>query len=125
MLVANQTRIIEAVADPEGAWLPGVPVTTVTPTDTLVPAPATVWELAAVLTSPVASVLAWHAAGGTGLSTTSIRVGPAVLAATPWPAAALDVAVAALREGDAAECARVVTKAYGVDDETADRLVSW
>ena len=29
VLVANQTRIIEAVADPEGAWLPGVPLITV------------------------------------------------------------------------------------------------
>ena len=124
VLVANQTRIIEAVADPEGAWLPGVPVTTVTPSDTLMAATATVWELAAVLTSPVASVLAWHAAGGTGLSTTSIRVGPAVLSATPWPAGALDAAVAALREGDAVACARVTTEAYGIDEETAERLVS-
>ena len=32
VLVANQTRLIEAVADPDGAWLPGVPVNTVTPT---------------------------------------------------------------------------------------------
>ena len=32
VLVANQTRIVEAVADPCGAWLPGVPVTSVVPT---------------------------------------------------------------------------------------------
>ena len=31
VLVANQTRILEAVADRPGAWLPGVPVNTVTP----------------------------------------------------------------------------------------------
>ena len=32
VLVANQTRIVEAVADPCGAWLPGVPVSSLVPT---------------------------------------------------------------------------------------------
>ena len=81
VLVANQTRIVEAVADPEGAWLPGVPVSCVVPT-----ADATVWEVAAVLTSPVAAAAAWHAAAGTGLSARAIRLGPAALASLPWPA---------------------------------------
>jgi SAM-dependent methyltransferase len=130
VLVANQTRIIEAVADPDGAWLPGVPVTTVTPLATSAAITATVWELAAVLTSPVASVLAWHAGGGTGLSTTSVRVGPAVLAATPWPAGSLTRAVSALHAGDIEACGRAVTEAYGLaadgpDGTAADRLVSW
>lgn len=125
VLVANQTRILEAVADPEGSWLPGVPVTTVTPSETLTAVPATVWELAAVLTSPVASVLAWHAAGGTGMSTTSIRVGPAVLAATPWPAGPIGAAVDALGDGDVTACALAITRAYGIDQPSADRLVTW
>ena len=43
----------------DGAWLPGVPVNTVTPTD----GATTVEEIAAVLTSPVASVLAWQLGG--------------------------------------------------------------
>ncbi len=130
VLVANQTRIIEAVADPDGAWLPGVPVTTVTPRVTSAGSAATVWELAAVLTSPVASVLAWHAGGGTGLSTTSVRVGPKVLAATPWPSGTLTSAVNALRAGDIEACGRAVTQAYGLpahdpDGTTVDRLVNW
>ena len=82
VLVANQTRILEAVADRSGAWLPGVPVNTVTPAT----GTTSVDEIAAVLTSPVASVLAWQLAAGTGLSTTSMRVGPALLAQLPWPA---------------------------------------
>ncbi len=81
VLVANQTRIVEAVADPCGAWLPGVPVSSLVPT-----ADTTVWELAAVLTSPVAAAAAWHAAAGTGLSARAIRLGPAALASLPWPA---------------------------------------
>ena len=51
-----------------------------------------------MLTSPVASVLAWHLAAGTGLSTTSMRVGPALLAQLPWPAGDLSRATAALAE---------------------------
>lgn len=118
VLVANQTRIIEAVADCDGAWLPGVPVTTATPTDG-----CDVWEVAAVLTSPVASIAAWQHGAGTGLSTTSVRVGPAPLAATPWPAGSLDAAVAALHDGRPTDVARAVCHAYGVRE--ADDLVNW
>ena len=49
VLVAAQTRTIEAVADEKGEWLPGVPVTTVIPSevDDLLP-------LTAVINSPIA-----------------------------------------------------------------------
>jgi hypothetical protein len=120
VLVANQTRIIEAVADPEGAWLPGVPVTTVTPNGD-----ASVWEIAAVLTSPVASIAAWQHGAGTGLSTTAVRVGPTSLAETPWPNGALAPASEALRAGDVVRCARLATSAYGIGSEAADTLVNW
>lgn len=118
VLVANQTRIIEAVADPDGAWLPGVPVTTVTPSDG-----TSVWELAAVLTSPIASALAWHHGAGTGLSTTTVRVGPAVIGALPWPAGSIASATDALRAGDVETTGALVAAAYGQGD--ADSLISW
>lgn len=111
VLVANQTKIVEAVADPNGEWLPGVPVTTVTPDD-----PDYVWRVTAVLTSPVASTLAWHHSAGTGLSSRAVRVSPAALAALPWPAGPLDAAVAALRDGDVKSCGTQVTAAYELDD---------
>jgi hypothetical protein len=120
VLVANQTRIVEAVADPEGAWLPGVPVTTVTPHE-----PADVWAVSALLTSPVASVAAWQHGAGTGLSTRSVRVGPAVLGSVPWPAGDLGEAIDALRAGDVVECARLVVDAYGVIGDEAGELVTW
>lgn len=120
VLVANQTRVIEAVADPDGAWLPGVPVTTVTPT-----AGHAVWELAAVLTSPVASIAAWQHGAGTGLSTTSVRVGPKPLAATPWPNGSLDEAVSALRAGRLTDVALATCLAFGLDRGRSDELVSW
>ncbi len=120
VLVANQTRIVEAVADPEGAWLPGVPVTTVTPHD-----PADVWAVSALLTSPVASIAAWQHGAGTGLSTRSVRVGPAVLGAVPWPVGELDEAVTALRRGDVLGCALLVCAAYGLTGDEAGVLVTW
>jgi SAM-dependent methyltransferase len=120
VLVANQTRIVEAVADPGGEWLPGVPVNTVTPHDA-----DGVWPVAAVLTSPVASVHAWQAAAGTGLSTRAVRVAPAVLGALAWPAGELGDAVAALRDRDVTACAAAVCVAYGIDADGAATLVSW
>lgn len=125
VLVANQTRVVEAVADPEGAWLPGVPVTTVTPrTDpaSATAAPDLVWQLASVLTCPVATALSWHHGAGTGLSTTTVRLTPAGLAALPWPAGDVRPAAAALQEGDVTTCGRAVMAAYGIDDEA---LLTW
>ena len=121
VLVANQTRVIEAVADPGGAWLPGVPVNTITPASAATP----VDEIAAVLTSPVASLVAWHVAAGTGLSTSTVRVAPAVLASVPWPAGDLEAAVAALISGDVPECGRLVALAYGVPADEADVMLAW
>lgn len=120
VLIANQTKVIEAVADADGAWLPGVPVSTATPTDA-----GAVWELAAVLTCPVASVLAWQAAAGTGLSTSAVRVSPSVLGATPWPAGDLTRAVGALRAGDVAGCATEVCAAYGLAPAVSEGLLPW
>ena len=34
VLVANQTSLVEAVADPDGAWIPGVPITSIVPLST-------------------------------------------------------------------------------------------
>jgi hypothetical protein len=120
VMIANQTRIIEAVADPDGRWLPGVPVTTATPTGG-----TGVWEIAAVLTAPIASVVAWHVGAGTGLSTTTVRLGPATLAETPWPAGSLHDAAAALSAGNLADCARAVCTAYGLGAAEIDPMLRW
>jgi hypothetical protein len=120
VLVANQTRIVEAVADPDGAWLPGVPLITVRPSR-----PGDVWSVAAVLTSPVASAWAWHRAAGTGLSARALRLGPRWLAELPWPAGSLAGAVDALASGDVVECGAAVSDAYGIDAGEATPLRRW
>jgi SAM-dependent methyltransferase len=126
VLIANQTRRIEAVADLDGEWLPGVPVTTATPVD---PAPASarivVQEIEAVLCAPIAAATCWHAAAGTGLSATSLRLSPALVGAIPWPAGDLGRAVAALADGDVDRCGRAVVQAYGLSDAIADPLLTW
>ncbi|HWM20052.1 MAG TPA: N-6 DNA methylase [Ilumatobacteraceae bacterium] len=115
VLVANQTRVIEAVADPHGAWLPGVPVSSLVPTRD-----ASVWELAAVLTSPVAAAAAWLAVAGTGLSARAIRLGPAALASLPWPAGDVGPGARRLREGDVVGCGRAIAAAYAAGPTAGD-----
>ncbi|HEY4611305.1 MAG TPA: N-6 DNA methylase [Ilumatobacteraceae bacterium] len=78
ILIANQTRRIEAVVDRQGAWLPSVPVITCT-TDRLD-------EVAAVLHSePATDWVRYHAAGS-GLSATSVRLSARLLSSIPLPA---------------------------------------
>lgn len=128
VLVANQTRVIEAVCDPTGEWLPAVPVVAIYPhqEDAEHSAMAIAWEIAAVLTSPVSSAWVWHQSGGSGMSASSIRLGPVVLADLPWPSGDLESAVAALRVGDVRKCGMATLDAYGViDTDTRVELFNW
>lgn len=122
VLIANQTRVIEAAVDPTGAWVPSVPVITARGADV-----AVAWEAAAVLTSPFASAWAWHRAAGSGLSANTLRLGPRWLAELPWPAGDPTPAVEALRDGDLASTGRFVTTAYGLDaaDPAVADLHEW
>ncbi len=124
VLIANQTPIVEAVCDPAGDWLPGVPVVAAYP---LGPAAATesAWEIAAVLSAPAVSAWAWHRRGGTGMSPNTIRLGPTMLADLPWPAGSIAAAVEALRAGDVVACARLVDVAYGIDAAERSVLIDW
>jgi hypothetical protein len=77
ILVANQTRGIEAVLDPDGAWLPSVPVLTCTSNR--------LDDAYAVLSSRVASQWVLERAAGSGLSPDSVRLTPSLLASIPLP----------------------------------------
>ena len=65
-----------------------------------------------MLTSPVATAAAWHAAAGTGLSARAIRLGPAALASLPWPAGDVARGARLLRDGDVLGCGRAIAAAY-------------
>jgi hypothetical protein len=79
ILIANQTRRIEAVIDRDGKWLPSVPVITCT-TDRLD-------DVAAVLHSEAATDWVRYHAAGSGLSAASVRLTARLLASIPLPAA--------------------------------------
>jgi methylase of polypeptide subunit release factors len=90
ILIANQTKVIEAVIDRAGAWLPSVPTITCTPRDagSLDAGSLDAGSLDAVfrvLSSPAASAWVRHHAAGSGLSATSLRLSPALLASIPLP----------------------------------------
>lgn len=128
VLIGSQTRVIEAVADPGGEWIPGVPVISVIPHD-----PSDVALVEAVLTSPAASAWLAHRSAGSGMAAHALRVSAAVLAQLPLPTGSLDPAVGALKRGrheahgpglDAlVECGRAVDRAYGIADDLI--LDSW
>jgi hypothetical protein len=78
-----------------------------------------------VLTSPIASAAAWLAVAGTGLSARAIRLGPATLAALPWPAGDVSRAAQLLRGGDVLGCGRAIAGAYACGRTDDDRLFDW
>ena len=117
VLVATQTRVLEAVVDETGSWLPAVPVIRVVPGGAEM-----LWSIAAVLTSPTASLLIAAQSVGSGLSADTVRVSQRTLGALPWPAGEVADAVTALRAGDLGGCGRLVDDAYSVEDPV---LTQW
>ncbi len=79
ILIANQTRRIEAVIDRDGAWLPSVPVITCTT--------GRLDDVSSVLHSDAATEWVRYHAAGSGLSATSVRLTARLLASIPVPAA--------------------------------------
>jgi SAM-dependent methyltransferase len=117
VLLAAQTRVLEAVVDEPGAWLPSVPVVSVLPRDA-----HDLWRCAAVLSSPVAS--AWAAASyfGAGLAPAAIKLSASQVLRVPLPADPWDDAAAALRAGDLDGAAVRTCAAYRVEPEP---VLSW
>ena len=131
VLVATQTKVVECVVDEAGTYLPSTPCLTVIPT-----AGASLWDLAAALTSPVMAAWARGEAGGTGLSRETFRLRAKQLQGAPLPGDRATWAVgAALAEelhragtpssapiGAFRELGQVMNAAYGITDEP---LLDW
>ncbi|HEX6236772.1 MAG TPA: N-6 DNA methylase [Acidimicrobiales bacterium] len=80
VLVASQTRVLEAVVDGSGRWVPSVPVVALVPRE-----PDDVWLLAAAVLAPAATAWLARCAPGTALARDAIRVAAPDLAALPLP----------------------------------------
>ncbi|MFV0316515.1 MAG: N-6 DNA methylase [Microthrixaceae bacterium] len=74
VLVATQTRVVEACVDHRGDLLPLTPVVSVEPMDGVDPA-----AIAAVLSAPSVSLAIATGAAGTGLSSSAVRVSASAL----------------------------------------------
>ncbi len=122
VLVASQTKVIEAIVDEVGCTVPSVPVVSVEPG----PEAPSLWHVAALLTSPFATTLAVLDAAGTALSADAIRVSAARLARLPLPLDRdlWDTAAVAARRGDVDECGRAILCAHGLDHRS-DVLEFW
>jgi len=126
VLIANQTRSVEAVVDFEGRWLPNTPVITVVPIDQ-----ADLWRVAAVILAPVSTVAAHRAAAGSGMSSGAVRLTAKIIGRLPLPrasAAAWEQAAGLLEVAARSELApsvvrdhvvaagRLMLSAYGLGD---------
>ena len=121
VLVATQTKVVEAAADAAGRWVPLTPVIAVAPIGD--DDPATVWRIAALLTSPAVTAWALHHWGGTALATDAVKLSARQILTVPLPAdlAAWAEAAALLEAGDVAGCAAAMNAAHGAPA----RLLPW
>jgi hypothetical protein len=126
VVVATQTRVIEAAADADGAWVPSTPVLSVVPDD-----PGALWHVLAALLSPVTSAWAMATAAGAALSGDAVKLSAAQLRTAPLPAPGphWDEAATGVRRASEAghrdallAAAQASCRAYGVDPAP---LLTW
>lgn len=130
VLVGTQGRVVEAVVDETGRWLPSVPTITVVPqaTDRL-------WHVLAVLLAPPVTAHAATTYAGTALSMRAVKLSARQVAAIPLPAdrtawdEGAEAARAAQHEGQHDDVrrhehllalGRAMCRAYGVGDDVLD-----
>lgn len=123
VLVATQTRVLEAVADPRGDLVGSVPVLCVRPHD-----PELLWHVLAALHAPAVSAWLLRQSVGTALSADACKPTAALLSALPLPRrpGRWDRAAALARDHvvEGAGLGTFVTvadAAYGIDDEGVRR----
>jgi hypothetical protein len=133
VLLATQTRVLEAWADERGEALPVVPLITILPRR-----PADLWRLAAAVSSPVAAAWAATHYAGAGLSADAIKLSArqTLQIPVPRPGAAWDRAAelfrsacaspsAPERAADLTRAAEAMVEAFQVPPPDAAHLMRW
>jgi hypothetical protein len=112
VLVATQTRVVEAVADPAGGAVPVTPVLSVVPTGAL-----GLGHLLAVLLAPPVTAWALREAAGSALSSDAVKLSASQLRRVPLPpqGSAWDEAAGHAEAGEVRRAASAMSRAYGVD----------
>lgn len=110
VVLATQTKVLEAAVDVDGRWVPSTPVIAVHPR-----AESELWRVAAVLSAPAVSAWAARRFAGAGLSPKAIKLSAKQVLTIPLPArsAAWSEAADALRDGDVHAAAVAMDDAYG------------
>jgi hypothetical protein len=131
LMLATQTKVLEAVVDVSGRYLPSVPVITITADDV-----ADLWRLGALLSSPPVTLVAARRHMGAALSSEALKLSASDVLALPlpsdldaWTAAASHferATAAATSEGrsiELASSARLMCHAFGLGDD--GELMEW
>ena len=120
VLVATQTKVIEAVVDPRGDLIPSVPVIAVHPHRL-----EDLWAVAAVLLAP--PVAAWAATHhlGAGMGAGSLKLSAREVLALPLPSRGWDDATGLLEAGDLDGAAVEMCRAYGLRRADAGPILYW
>lgn len=120
VLVATQTKVIEAAVDPRGELIPSVPVIAVHPRRA-----GDLWAIAAVLLAP--PVAAWAATNhlGAGMGAGILKLSARQVLALPLPSRRWDGATALLEAGDLDGAAVEMCRAYGLHRADADSILEW
>jgi hypothetical protein len=120
VLVAPQTRVIEAAVDAEGGWIPSVPVVSVAPHRD-----EDLWLVAAVLLAPPVAAWAAYRHLGSGLGVTSLRLRASEVLDLPLPPGRWTSAAELLQAGELDAAAGELCGAYGLDGADQDQVLSW
>lgn len=133
VVLATQTKIMEAYVDGEGRFVPSTPLITVTPKSG-----QDVWRIAAALAAPVCSVVAMRRYAGAALSAGTIKLSAKQALRLPLPLDhdAWNAGAALLREahdapGDDARgrlivrFGRTMCEASAMDAGDTDRVMEW
>ncbi len=133
VILATQTRVLEAYVDHAGRFVPSVPLISVVPSDE-----GDLWRIAAAIASPVCTAIAARRYAGAALSVTAIKLSAKQVMRLPIPcngaawAEGADVYRAA--QESAGRCERRkrlaafgerMCEAYGVPADDAGPLLGW
>ncbi len=131
LMLATQTKVLEAYVDSTGRFLPSVPIVTITANDI-----ADLWRLGALLCSPPVTLFAARRHLGAALSSEALKLGASDVLGLPlptdrdaWTAAAEHferACVAAtedFRSSELRASATVMCGAFGLEDD--EELLAW
>jgi hypothetical protein len=137
VVLATQSRVLEAVVDDDGRWWPSVPLVTILLRDEIDDVEHR-WMVAAALMAPPVTAWALCVAGGTALTPTAVKLAARQVLEVPLPidddlwrraAAALREAARAAPTGpdldDLTAVGATMCDAYGLPGTTAEQVTAW